>query len=258
MEKKLQNIINEKIFGLANDFESGSSTIARRGLEIFLEALTFFNQDDKDGADKLKDKIIKTKPSMSALRNIINDAYNLYLKNQNTDIIRKQIQQKIQIATEDSLNKAVKHINCNAHKNLATCSFSSTVIKLFQKLQSTNYNFNVYAIESPFEDRDYSHHVIEKCFEQGIQADRIMIENLNIENIDCCIIGADSVISGRGIVNGTPSLNVAGMLRELDIPLLVIAESFKNDIDVNIEEGFDFVPMEFISDIFSDSSLRSE
>ncbi|MBM2815513.1 MAG: hypothetical protein HW421_2275 [Ignavibacteria bacterium] len=71
------------------------------------------------------------------------------------------------------------------------------------------------------------------------------------EIFSCILTGADKILLDGSVVNGFPSLEVA-KLNQKKIPFYVIGESFKYSSSQSIEDGFDIIPAEFITKIFSD------
>ncbi|MFH1052527.1 MAG: hypothetical protein V1779_16535 [bacterium] len=267
----------KKIKELANDYDNGSAIIAQKGLRIFTEAIEskilrqakydnlFCETSKGDKRNKnteiinlygeienIKNKIIETKPAMSMLKNVIEEAYILFIKSKNPKDILEQIEQKLTSASGICLDRAIQCIFEMSVNTIATCSYSSNVINLFQTLHEVNYQFNVIVMESVWKEKDYARKFTEVCKQKGINSNWVNKSYLMKSNIDCGIIGADSVIHEKGIVNGIPSRAFAEILTTMEKPLFVIAESFKAADEVHIEDGFEFIKKSFIEKIFSD------
>lgn len=241
----------QQIDELANDFENGSSTIAKKGLQIFIDALNNTHFSSQSNIQQLKEQIINAKPSMSALKNIINQAYELYQNGLVANNIQKTLLERLNNQTKKCIELAMNKIIETNSTSIATCSFSSTVLKLFESLKNKNYSFQVYAYQSIWNEKDYSDQMIEACKRISINAYKINNKQLKYTNLDIGIIGADSLIIGKGVVNGIPSLQFAKSLKSNNINLYVIAESFKKSEQIHLEDGFEFIENNLISDIFS-------
>ena len=78
---------------------------------------------------------------------------------------------------------------------------------------------------------------------------------LDMIGIDCGIIDADSIIAGKGAVNGLPSLSLTEKLAQRSISVYVIGESFKKWDNIHLEDGFEFIPTKLITDVWSDEEF---
>ncbi len=244
--------LQKQIGELANDFENGSSVIAKKGLQLFVDALNSSDLNSEYRIKKLKEEIINAKPSMSALKNIINQAYELYQQGLVADSIKKYLLDKMNDETMRCIDLAKQKIFEMNFPVILTCSFSSTVLKLFESLKKDSYSFQVYAYKSIWRNRDYSEQMIDACKKMGIESKQIESKDLNDNLPSIGIIGADSQIPDKGVVNGVPSLEFAKLLKSKKIGLYVIAESFKKSDEVHIADGFEFVESYLISRIFFD------
>ncbi len=250
------NQIYIKIENLKNDFDNGSSVITQNGLKIFIHALSIEEIAISDEKVKMiADKIIAAKPAMASLKNIVVIAYKEFENSKgkvNPKEIYDLIQDKIQKAREITINKGIDFITNRGIRNIITCSYSSTIVRLFKELNLINYPIHALALESVWKGRDYAEKVIEDCNSHGISSERIEINKVDRYDIDCGIIGADAIAKGAGVINGSPSATLAEKLKERNIPLFVIGESFKKTNEIYIEDGFQLVFEELIEKIFCD------
>lgn len=253
IENRTYKSFEQKIEELTNDFENGSSAIALKALEIFTEEIeSVILSLSKNEIETIKNKIIAVKPAMAAVKNIIESAFHLFQKGITSKNIQKQIIDRIEIATGNVVEHANNNIIGKNYHAIATCSFSSTVMKVFKQLMYTGHQFNVLAFESQWNKRDYADTVMEKCRINDIEAVKFNKDEFLKSDYDCGLIGADAIIPGKGVVNGIPSKLFSELLKEKEKPLFVVAESFKKSNQIHIDDGFDFIPNVLLTQIFMD------
>ena len=93
------------------------------------------------------------------------------------------------------------------------------------------------------------------CVKENINYEIINFDKLiNYFNSDTIsIIGADRILDDNSVINGIPSLELAKQCNS-KIPFYVMAESFKKDNNLIIEEGFDLIPNHLIAEIISNKN----
>jgi translation initiation factor 2B subunit (eIF-2B alpha/beta/delta family) len=251
--------INKKIIELENDYLNGSTVIGKKALDILFFAL---NNEEIANSDKqinlIAKKIISAKPTMSAVKNLIEFAVHTYYENKNKlkpNEIFYIINKKFTIAKQKTLTEGLKIISKINHENIITCSFSSTVLNLIQELKKHSENLNIFALKSLWKKKNYADSVISECRKLNIRSTQLNAEDISDNNISCGIIGADSIIINQGIINGIPSLSLAKILFDLKIPLYAIGESFKTSNIIQINDGFEFIPLNLISEVIYDKEF---
>ncbi len=249
------------IDAIRNDFDNGSSTIAKNAIDVFAMAVSVY--EDKDQIIETGKLLLKAKPAMAALQNIVNMCIERINDMEHPNSFSeeaKELKTYMDNATTKVVDKAIEYMN-KSKKNkskydtvrIITASYSSTVIELFKELYKRSIPVRIYAMESKWHGRDYAESIIKSCKEIGIECNYITqneaIENIN--NLDFAISGADSFQNDGSVVNGIPSLYLAKISKD-KIPYLVLAESYKKADKVIIEDGFELVPSKYISEIITD------
>ncbi len=254
-EKPVENIYNE-IKALSNDYDSGSTAIAIKAVEILFKAMTYKEIISKyRRVAEVAAFLVSAKPAMAALKNLVN--YSLDRINNRGNLSYAQLKKNIINKANESGRLCLENITHIVEKEgsdvFITCSYSSTVIKFFDYWKARGNKFRVVAIESKWKERDFSKYLCKKCKESDIECSIAGINAMDdyIKDGACSIIGADSIIPGEGVINGIPSLRLAKKTHG-KIPFYVLGESFKIIDGMNIDEGFDFVPLNYISEIITD------
>ncbi len=242
--------ILKRITNINSDFSNGSTNIAREVLKIFDTAL-------KSGIDQenIEQLLLKVKPAMAAPKNIIKFAAEKYKNSDNNNYVYEQILQLMDRAKRDIINIGIDKIfRSRDHQKIITCSYSGTVLNLFRSAKQSGIEFEVIAIESLWKDKSFGKQMAEKCGQHNIICDIVPDENIShaITRGTAILIGADMLIRSGGAVNGIPSLELARQNSSL-LPFFVIAESFKYSNNIHTEDGFCFVPSEFITFVISDN-----
>ncbi len=255
MEETIEKILQD----FKNDYINGSSVLAKKALQILLMLNQMYSIQKKEDLAAIIEFLKHAKPSMASVQNILNYLEKELSASQSSNIaeICMDLLAKMTLCREISLQNAMNYILTklpNDKISLLTTSVSSTVESFLLKLKSQNV-VNVFAMKSVWKGIDYANEMQKFCNENGIQFEKIDVNDLisNKVSIDFAVIGADKVIPQVGVVNGAPSLSMAELCSVIGIPFFVIAESFKYTHDNNYEpEGFDFIPMNLITKVFSD------
>jgi translation initiation factor eIF-2B subunit delta len=259
--KPTPEYFKKQVESIQNDFRSGSATIARNAVYILKNTVmshgTEINKNELiDFAKQLKN----AKPSMAALQNILQTCiYEIGLLDNIQDFPVKafKILKEMDTSTEKCINNTIQILKENNYTKIITCTFSSTILKLFESVAVSGNELKVYIIESVFNKIDYGKQLYDKCLHNKIDADYILIKDAEkiINNIDCAIIGADRILTEGSVVNGTPSLFLAQKMQNRNKPFYAIAENFKHSDIIIVEPGFEFIDKKFITKIISNKQI---
>jgi|DewCreStandDraft_4_1066084.scaffolds.fasta_scaffold00209_102 translation initiation factor 2B subunit (eIF-2B alpha/beta/delta family) len=251
------NSIANAISLLHRDYENGSMTIAKKAIDIFFLALASMEYLDNFQVQALAQAIKNAKPTMSALENTIDLAQNLYIKNKeclSINQIHKSVIQELEQQTEHCINTSIQKLKSIKSEPLSiiTCSYSSTFLALAQKLNRLSLIKEIIALESIWNNYNYSQNTIETLQKNNISTKLCKLNQLSsiFQLTDCAIIGADRLLEDGSIVNGKPSLYLATAISGF-APLFVIAEKIKFSNKIIVEQGFEIVPKNLIKEIFT-------
>ena len=255
-----ENIIKQ-IESIQNDFRSGSSTIARNAVYILKNIVMSHGNDiKKNDLIEIAKQLKNAKPSMAALENIIQTCIKeIGLLNDISEFPIKtfKILGDMNNATEKCIINASQILKDNNFNNIITCSFSSTVLKLFGGMVNSEDKYKVYIMESVFNKINYGMQFYDKCIHESINAEYISIADSEkiLPDIDCAVIGADRILTDGSAVNGIPSLLLAQKMKIVNKPFYITAESFKHSDRIIVEPGFEFIDRKFITKIITNSYL---
>ncbi|MGQ9819529.1 MAG: hypothetical protein ACUVQ1_06355 [Candidatus Kapaibacteriales bacterium] len=255
VEKNLQSLLK----WVSDDKTNGSISITKN-LLYKLKSLTISSSQAEISKIIQFFPILKqAKPTMSAIDNILTFIWN-EIKQKGQDKISEILNNAILLiekSTSESIENAIKYCTQKFpvnNLNIVTTSFSSTILSFFKRLKNIK-NFKVFALESRFEGINHSLNFIHECIKLNIESEEISYHSFLRENIafDYAIIGADKIIYNKAVVNGTPSLHLAEGAVILGIPFFVVAESLKISNKTSTTEGFDIVPWNYITRLFTDN-----
>lgn len=242
-----------RIEEIRNDFTNGSTVIAGNALKLLEDAIKNINESDKDNILDLAKELVSVKPHMAAPTNIIkifiSEFPKLSTKIELYNII-EILNDKIKLASDTCISLAIEKLFKKEITSFLTCSYSSNV---FNILTRAGNGVSVYILQSKWNGIDYSEIWMDKLSDMNVEC-YMWSEDDTMPNIDFALIGADAVSYSGDIINGLPSFFLAQSLKTYGIPLYVVAESFKKCKDIQMADGFELIPKEYITEIISDNN----
>lgn len=213
-----------------------------------------------------------TRPSMSSIANSIATLkHDVDTRTRSGQGLRESIIAAIEKQVthlENSVTKVVSHsANLIADEyTVMTCSYSSTVFKIFLKVQNMGRRLTVLTVRSPSLDGsvDYGVQMYKKLQNENLQTTVIDNEatEQQMRSVHMILVGADSLLSDGSIVNGSPTLQLAYEAVRNKKPFYVACETWKvnpiplQDFTPSIEAGMDLVPPEFIAAIVTEYGVH--
>lgn len=250
--------INSLIQSFKNDYVNGSTTIAKKALQILLSAWNLYGVRNLEPLARCIQDLKASKPTMASVQNVLNILQS-QISNSNisefpkicTDLLEQM--NKATTRTIENFERFLEEDIQRTDLSIITASYSSTVANILPVIFKKT-KLHVFALESKWRQMDYSDYVIQKCNEFAIRASLVGLNALFESDIpiDFAIIGADRIVSNQGVVNGIPSLSLAEFANVKGIPFFVVGESFKRCEDIIAEDGFEFIPNYLIQKIFTD------
>ncbi len=255
-------LVSNFVSSIREDYKNGSIEIVKNALL----GLKKINQDISLESEKfnfLLDELKNAKPSMHALKNSINliqtevESKGLAFLNQILD----NLLAKIETSSEKTIRNAIDYVSQMfrlGDLSILTTSYSSTALKFFETLSKLR-KIQIFVLKSRWKNFDYSKSTFKKCIEQGIATDIVDNDKLEIlsSKTSFAITGADCICPKEGIVNGIPTKHLAEFCFERKIPYFVLAESIKFSEKCTSSDGFDWVDIKFVTQIFTDNSFSS-
>jgi len=275
----LTQMLLEKIREMETDRTSGASQIARNALNVLkLYAQTGSHKSPSEFVEelhKLGRQLSEARPNMAPVQNLVAQIVYEVAAAKQKDLAALQrftvaridkLLGDSQKAVEEAAQHAANRVANSSH--IATCSYSSTVCEAFKTARQQGKHFKVYVAESRSVDGQLSHGEKLAYFlkDNGITVEVFPDSNIleYISRADCVLIGADSILFGGSIINGTPSYALAAAAKECGLPVYSVCETAKAnptsflDEAVELEQGFDRVPASLITGIVTEQGVLDQ
>ncbi len=263
----------EKISKVKDDRVHGASWLALQAISTLnsavseTQAITVadFVQEIKTVAEELT----QARPSITPIANHANQfLYQIITKSQDHDDLdsmksfaRTKGKELLKSATK-AISKSVEY-GCGIIGDLdtiITCSYSSTVCKVMELASRRETRFRVIVAESKFQDKAYGEMTAEHLMKYQIPTEIVSDKNIQfrISKADRALVGADSITANGYLINGKPTSILAQAARNKKVPLYVVCESAKFDIQgyvaksSEIEPGFDKTPLNLVTGIITE------
>ncbi len=258
---------------LKGDNIHGAGWLSRQAISILnlavdrSEAKTV--ADFVDEIQQVATALIQARPNMVSIVNYVNqflhqvilrsrdeaDVDNLkrFARSRGNELLRSSAR---------AVSKAIEY-GCGIISDLdvvITCSYSSTVCKVFELAKQKETRFSVIAAMSKFGETAFG-----EITGEQLKRCQIPVEIVPDENIHLCIskankalVGADSISADGYLVNGTPTLLLAEAAKKKKVPFYVVCETAKFDIrnraieTTNSQPGFDKAPLDLITGIITE------
>lgn len=277
--KMVSILFSEKIKKIKYDRESGASQLALNALNL----LQSFSRKSKNETSQsfvkdfseLGNKIFKIRPNIAPIQNLV--AQIVYevnnLEDDDMNSIRSYIISRIEELSKLSqiaVKKSAKSASAFIHNsdNVATCSYSSTILETLKTAAQEEKIFKVFVAESKSPDGKFSYGRILASFLKSLKIEvEVFLDDMiykNIPKTNCVLVGADSIFWDRSIVNGSPTYGVAIEAEENNIPFYSVCETAKVNTlhfmgnNIEIREGFDLIPSNLITELVTEMGALSD
>jgi len=265
--------VAERIKRLKDDRVHGAGWLSRQAISILKLAITESQaQTVADFAEEMRlvaAELTQARPSMTPIANYTNQLlHQIILKSQNEsdlDSLRSFARAKgneLLNSSARALLKAVEY-GCGIINDLdtvITCSYSSTVCKVFELAKQKETEFHVIVAESRFNEQAYGEITAQQLTKHQIPVEITPDEkvHLRISRADKALVGADSITADGYLINGAPTFVLAQAAKQSRIPFYTVCETAKFDIQgymaktPELEPGFDKTPLDLVTGIITE------
>ncbi len=217
-----EKIFFDKLLDLINDNTSGSSEILEKLNKLFIEYYKSINFT--------AELFLKLKESFSSFESILNyltNLENLVKQNNRNNIL--VFFKEFDSAKNNIYNQIFKNLKPYLKNDIKiiTISNSTTVLEIIKRIHNLYRVKNVIISESrpQFEGRILAEKLLnEKIFIHLITEAQIPEY---VKNSDICLVGADSILANRNVVNKIGSKVLALSCKYYNKPFYIIADSSK-------------------------------
>lgn len=266
----------KRIEQLRNDRVHGAGWLSRQAISTLNLAV---NQSQAHtAADLITEmkvvaaELIKAKPSMTPIFNYTNQLLHQIVleaqKERNLDSLRN-----FSRAKGNELIKLSRQATSRAAEygggiigdldTVMTCSYSSTVCRVFELARQRGKEFRVMVAESRFGDKAHGEITAKQLREQLISVQITPDESIGllISEAGKALVGADSILADGSLINGIPTYPLAQAAKRDNIPFYTVCETAKFDVQGYIartsepELGFDKTPPSLITGIITEKGI---
>ncbi len=254
----MNNSYQEKLNLIINDYQNGSREIATNVFDFVLDFVNNANTDNwQNELSQYLSKIAMQKKSMAIVKNQILQIQNfLSICKNKSEFLQKL--QNVEINFKDSINRIINTLqleifNQNDKYKIITCSYSSTIRDVLLHF-SNICRIDIYLIVSIFKNKNVTEKYVNDFVNSSIKVQTLELNNIEsvIREIDFGMIGSDAVVTDKYIINGFPSLLLAKELKKVNLPFYVVSEKLKFIDEIEMEDGFDKIPINLITKIITD------
>ena len=265
--------VAEKINELKNDELHGAGWLSREAINTLNlavgESQAHTIADFIDETKAVAAELTKARPSMVSIANYIRlFLHQITLGAQNEKALDSL--KSFALAKGNEFIKLSEEATSKAAGNAAsiisnldmviTCSYSSTVCRVFELAKQKGAKFHIMVAESRFKDKAYGKITAERLKQHLITGEVIPDEDirLHVSKADKVLVGADSILADVSLINGMPTHTLASAAKDENIPFYTVCETAKFDIQGYISEpepGFDKTPSALITGIITERGI---
>ena len=248
--------VARKIEAIRNDRLHGATFLAGETLRTLALAVDLLPSGEEriPTMKAVGERLAQTRPSMAAIGYAVKRflaAFETTGEGPVPHELANNLMGEMDGVSQDAARNAAAIVYDGAR--VLTCSYSSAVLRTFEAALASGKRITVAALESRSGELAYGQRLLDQVSSLGISTILVPDDSISEEvgQADMVLVGADKLLPDCSIVNGRPSLALAGAAKEA-IPLYVVCESYKRDSDPVTEEGFDLVPASLITGIITD------
>lgn len=266
--------VQELIDDISGDRTSGASQLAVRALETIRSAISLNQAAD---ADEFKTEIAllvkrlsECRPAMVSIKNSMQQfmrKLETYAEtNMTLDYRRREyidIVDRLLIDLE--ANKKSSILNTvgliRTAPNVATCSYSSTIVEALLQVEQVGAKPKVLIIKSQLGSISHGQKTMQYLQNHGLQC-RLVEDDFKVDSLDGVeqvVLGSDKVFPDGSVMNGYPSLRLAQMAAEHNppIPVYAVGDTSKlcDEMEAGKETGFEIIPVELLTGIITEDGL---
>ena len=268
--------VRKNISALTKDREHGAGFLSRQALEILQMTVAESTADTSEKflteISQVADALIESRPGMVSIAN-----YALFVKEElaAAAVTAKSPQRlkKTAFSIAGRLLKSQEKSSAAASRNavklvtkrsiVMTCSHSSSVCSTLEMAMRGGTDFKVLAVDSHHKNISYGEITAKRLQAAGISCSVVPDDQLGwqVARADYILCSADTVSLHGWLINGAPSLELAGVAARKKKPFYIICETAKFDARGFLsglhrpESGFDMVPLELVSGIVTERGV---
>jgi len=251
------DIAEQLVDELAQNYRDGASVMARQALVLVERYVDAIDEDDlNELLPPFVSRLGSARPSMVAIARVVHEWQQLFdlSPKQNREAAHRAAQlvgQRIEEATAATVRAAVEALR-NFHAIL-THSSSSTLLRAVESLSRDDVSVIATESNPGREGIRVVQSLVGKGYRCALVRDKDAVSALT--KADVLAVGADAILKNGDIVNKVGTCPLAEAAYTNGVPMLVVAESFKDaGVSVTLEDApggkgplFDVTPKKCIT-----------
>lgn len=255
--------VDRRIVAIERDYEHGATYLTMEAVRALAAAASACPPDDgwAPCRTRVAEALAAAKPAMAGVRNATRRLLRELLEAGPVDggahasAFAESLLREIRDATDSAASHAAGLMPDGA--TVATCSYGSAVLRVLKKAQQRGDRLRATVFEPRAEADAHGRRLANELSREGIESSiEPAITREAVEAIDVALIGADAVTPGF-VVNGTPSLELARAV-EGRVPFYVVCEPLKLAADIDVELGYDHVPIALVTAVVTEDGLMTK
>lgn len=265
--------VAERINRLKGDRIHGAGWLSRQSVNTLKLAIAESQaQTVTDLVEEIKviaAELMQARPAMTPIANYVSQFLHQIIQRSQQEKDLSSLKSfavaegnKIIKSSAKALIKAVEY-GCGIINDLdtvITCSYSSTVCKVFELAKQKETEFRVIVAESRSVGQVYGEITAEHLRKHSIPVEVIPDDKINsrIARASKALVGADSITADGYLINGVPTFTLAQAANRHKIPFYTVCETAKLDVRgymteaSTLEPGFDKTPLELVTGIITE------
>ncbi|MDD5312037.1 MAG: hypothetical protein PHO26_03245 [Dehalococcoidia bacterium] len=266
----------KSVNSLKRDREHGAAWLTRQALDIIKSSAAGSKAASARkiiaDLDKTAAEIMNLRPGMVSISN-----YMLQFRESLSQIdMKKQSPEDVSKLCVDTVESLISHsertskraaLNAakiiNSRCVIITCSFSSAVCGAMEIAAHKKIDFKVLSVESSQNAIAYGELTADSLRKSGIITQLVPDNQVywQMARADLALLGADAISFHGYFINGTPSLELARIAERRKVPLYIVCELSKVDVNGFVaglqepESGFDMIPLELAAGIITEAGI---
>jgi translation initiation factor 2B subunit (eIF-2B alpha/beta/delta family) len=242
----LDDTLARRVAAMAADRDRGATELAREALDILQWAA---EEGGVQSVPPAAAALVRARPAMPAIKNVINYAV-ANLPQTATPSEAVEACHRARAWLDEASRLAVEHAADLIPDDavVVTCSYSSAVVQACQRAAAER-SLRVRALASRASGVVYGERVAARLRPHHIACDVVGDDHMvdALAGATLVLVGSDRVLPDGALVNGSPTLGLAGAALDAGVAFYAICEAFKLDDEPLLETGFDLVPSRLVT-----------
>ncbi len=252
--------IELRIAAIGGDRDHGSTFLAMEAVRVMAAAAEVYGPglDWQARLSEVAGRLAAAKPAMAALRNatrsLLEDlaALGPVEGRPRADALAQRLLAAMRTAAETAAANAARLIHHSA--TVATCSYSSAVLRTAQRAHSEGKSPRIVVLEPAPRPPSAGHGLVEELENLGFAVEVSDSAGSVAERANLAIIGADAV-SPEWVVNGAPTMELAEAASAAHVPFYVVCERLKITDRAIPAPAYDLVPVALVAGVVTEEGL---